>query len=221
MPSHGHRVYIETDGEGSPRFTRPKSPHHQHHRHHRRYSDEFVFRDDLDIMQDRERELRNSYDQVYRQNQSLKLDLQNRSRDLEQHKVWVQQLQRENKSLRESLDGNSDVESRYESKIRELRKSKAAVESENSELKHRIRKLTNRLKDAFDNRIRPMKDQISVLTKEVADWRRRHDDVERRMDRMRANLNQYVADNEALKEEVALLRQANTILERMKRRTMF
>ncbi|KAK3320783.1 hypothetical protein B0T19DRAFT_444597 [Cercophora scortea] len=221
MPSHGHRVYIETDGESSPHFTRPKSPHHQHHRHHRRYSDEFVFRDDLDRMQDRERELRSSYDQVYRQNQSLKLDLQTKTRDLEQHKIWVQQLQRENKSLRESLDSNSDVESRYESKVRELRKSKAAAESENSQLKHRIRQLTSSLKDAYENRIRPMKEQISVLTKEVADWRRRHDDAERRMDRMRANLNQYVADNETLKEEVALLRQANTILERMKRRSMF
>ncbi|KAK3371506.1 hypothetical protein B0T24DRAFT_322935 [Lasiosphaeria ovina] len=218
MPSHGHRVFIETTRAGSPDFIlRTKSPR----LHRRSTSDErvYILQDDVDTVPMATMHI--SRDALYRENHLLKAELRDKEGDLNQHRIWVQQLQRQNNELRRSLDSTADVDT----KVRELRRKNSRLENENSSLKIRVRELTRQLKDAVDGRVSILKARIESLTKEVGDWRHRYDDLDRRyedLDRryqlLGRNLDVHAESNRRLTAENELLSRQIEIEARIRRR---
>jgi len=207
MPGHGHRVFIDVP---SP----PRSPHRAHYRRHSLTLDErpaFIFRDDLDVMQERENGLRVANDSLQRHNQVLRGQLQSKEKAIRDQQAWIDQLELENHELRRSLESNSDVESRRETKLRELRKKNTRLETENDSLKTRVREVLRLAKDATDDRVRQLKD-------EVLEWRRRYEDIDRRLKRLRENLDDHIEANQRLTSENELLRRNLEIEERLRRR---
>ncbi|KAK0705077.1 hypothetical protein B0H67DRAFT_498686 [Lasiosphaeris hirsuta] len=204
MPGHGRRVYIET--------VRPRSPHHTPYRRHSlSETSSFVFRDEFDDMQERENAL-------LRQNHILQAQIQVKDRELTA-------LDRENQELRRSLESSSDIESRQGQKMRDLRKKNVRLEnengrleSENDGLKIRIRELIRKLKDATDERVRILKEEVGSLNNQVAEWRRRYEDVDRRLKRLRENLDDHIETNRSLAAENEALRRNLELEERLRRR---
>jgi hypothetical protein len=160
MPGHGHRVFIDVP---SP----PRSPRRAHYRRHSLTLDErpaYVFRDDLDMMQERENGLRVANDTLQRHNQILKGQLQGKEKTIRDQQAWIDQLEVENHELRRSLESNSDVDSRRETKIRDLRRKNTKLEAENDSLKMRVREVLRIAKEATDDRVRQLKDEVSETT---------------------------------------------------------
>jgi chromosome segregation ATPase len=207
MPGHGHRVFIDVP---SP----PRSPRRAHYRRHSLTLDErpaYVFRDDLDMMQERENGLRVANDTLQRHNQILKGQLQGKEKTIRDQQAWIDQLEVENHELRRSLESNSDVDSRRETKIRDLRRKNTKLEAENDSLKMRVREVLRIAKEATDDRVRQLKD-------EVAEWRRRYEDQDRRIKRLRDNMDDHIAANERLTSENESLRRKLEVEERLRRR---
>jgi chromosome segregation ATPase len=207
MPGHGHRVFIDLP---SP----PRSPRRAHYRRHSLTLDErpaYISRDDLDMMQERENGLRVANDTLQRHNQILKGQLQGKEKTIRDQQAWIDQLELENHELRRSLESNSDVDSRRETKIRDLRRKNTKLETENESLKMRVREVLRIAKEATDDRVRQLRD-------EVAEWRRRYEDQDRRIKRLRDNMDDHIAANERLTSENESLRRKLEVEERLRRR---
>ncbi|KAK4453733.1 hypothetical protein QBC34DRAFT_192300 [Podospora aff. communis PSN243] len=207
MPGHGHRVFIDLP---SP----PRSPRRAHYRRHSLTLDErpaYIFRDDLDMMQERESGLRVANDTLQRHNQILKGQLQGKEKTIRDQQAWIDQLELENHELRRSLESNSDVDSRRETKIRDLRRKNTKLETENESLKMRVREVLRIAKEATDDRVRQLRD-------EVAEWHRRYEDQDRRIKRLRDNMDDHITANERLTSENESLRRKLEVEERLRRR---
>ncbi|KAK4184725.1 hypothetical protein QBC35DRAFT_40843 [Podospora australis] len=166
-------------------------------------------------MQGRERAAsREGYDQLYRENHILKLQIRDLEEDNKQKRAWAEKLQRENQELHRSIDSTSDSEARRNTKLREARKKNAVLEVENSNLTTRVRDLTRQLKDALESKTRFVGTEIEALKQQVQDWRRRYEDANRRIDRMRENLDEHIAANQAMQVERDTLRRENDRLRR-------
>ncbi|KAK0748512.1 hypothetical protein B0T21DRAFT_23625 [Apiosordaria backusii] len=151
---------------------------------------------------------REAYDQLFRENHILKLQV----RDLEDD---IRKERTHNQELRRSVESNSDSEARRSTKLREARKKNALLEVENSTLTAKIRDLSRQLKDALEAKARYVGTEYETLKSQVTEWRRRYDDANRRIDRMRDNLDEHIAANRVLQAEVETLRREN---ERLRRR---
>jgi chromosome segregation ATPase len=171
----------------------------------------YIFRDDLDMMQERENGLRVANDTLQRHNQILKGQLQGKEKTIRDQQAWIDQLELENHELRRSLESNSDVDSRRETKIRDLRRKNTKLETENESLKMRVREVLRIAKEATDDRVRQLRD-------EVAEWRRRYEDQDRRIKRLRDNMDDHIAANERLTSENESLRRKLEVEERLRRR---
>lgn len=230
MPGHGHhRVYIETTGGGGGGGgipLRPRSPHPG--LHYRRHSiDErdrpppFMVRevrDEYDIMQNSGESLRTVNANLARQNNILSAQVQMKSQELQEQKEWSARLDIENQELRRSLESSSDVEGRRENKIRDLKRKNKQLEGDNEGLKARIRELLRIARDATDDRVRLLKDELLSRDKEIIEWRRRYDDVDRRLVRLRENMDDHIEVNQRLAADNELLRRRLEPEERLSRR---
>lgn len=171
-------------------------------------------------MQGRSKE---SYDQVLRENHILKLQLRDQEEAFRAHRTWAEQLSRDNSELRRSLESNSDSEAKRSTKLRDARKTIAKLEVENSTLTGQVRDLGRKLKEAIESKTRAAVGEVETLKAEVIAWRRSHDEVARqqadttrRYERMRANMDDHIAENARLKQENEELRRENRELsERM------
>ncbi|KAK0673508.1 hypothetical protein QBC41DRAFT_126615 [Cercophora samala] len=160
-------------------------------------------------MQGRERGIsREAYDQLFRENHLLRVQVQELEEDVRKQKAY-------NSELRRSAESNSDSEARKSTKLREARKKNALLEVENSNLTTRIRDLSRQVKDALEAKARHVGTEYETMKAQVTEWRRRYDDANRRIDRMRENLDEHIAANRTLQGEVETLRREN---ERLRRR---
>lgn len=166
-------------------------------------------------MKERERLLRETNENLTRQNYNLKTTLDATESDLRHHKAVVVQQQAnirelaiENGNLRRQLEGYQNIEERHNERTRgmtrDLRHKITRLENENESLKGKIRQLTREVRDTVDERVR-------TLMREVAEWKRTWEDLERRYTRMRAN-------HDLLKEENAIYIRDNRELRRILRR---
>ena len=215
MPGHGHRVFIETTRTSTPPLagTHPRSPRHIPYRRHSLSLEErpaFIFRDSLNTMEERESSL-------LRNNHILKTQLQEKEKRISAQKAKIDDLQHENHELRRSLESSSDAEARRE-KMRDLKKKNTRLESENDTLKTRVRELLRAVKEVADEPARRLKEEISMLNVQIGEWRRRYEDVDRRLKRLRENLDDHIEQNERLTTENEVLRRQLEVEERLRRR---
>ncbi len=185
----GHRVIIENRIAGTPHIVRASSHHYR--------GDERVkvSREDLSSMLERERILREQLEQQTLQVRSLKSELYNANENLRQSRVYNQQILQENRELRHSLDDVPDNEVRHERKMRELRHKNARLQNENESLTARIRELTRKIGDAVDTEVVKWRTLYESLDRKYLDLHRRHE-------RMRENLDNYVATNDLLQHDL-------------------
>ncbi|KAB5582526.1 hypothetical protein GE09DRAFT_271169 [Coniochaeta sp. 2T2.1] len=214
----GHRIVVETNRHGEPvRIIRRHStsvhhsPGHHHHHHHHDWDDERadITNGELAAMRERERLLMEANDRLAADNHSLKVNLDRAERDLHHHRRVdaqlrsnIQSLAVENGDLRRSLEAYQNIEERHQAKTKELRHKVTRLENEKDGLLRRIRELTGQLRDAVDERVRS-------LTEEVSKWRKRWEDLDRRYVRLGVNLDEYIKENAELKEENAILMRQN------------
>ncbi|KAH8878648.1 hypothetical protein GQ53DRAFT_756556 [Thozetella sp. PMI_491] len=191
----GHRVFIENRIAGKPRIVRANS-YHLVHRGDERVT---ISREDLNEMLERERILREQVEQQAIQIQSLKSQLHNTSENLRQARVYNQELLQQNRDLRRSLEDVPESEARHEKKMRELRNRNTRLENDNESLRGRIRELTRKIGDAVDDEVARWRNLYEALE-------RRYNDLSRRHDRMRENLDNYVATNELLQRDLEAAR---------------
>jgi chromosome segregation ATPase len=169
-------------------------------------------------MRERERLLVEANQAFARENQNLKASLDQAETNIRYHlrvetqlRANIQSLAVENGDLRRSLEAYRNIEERHQAKTTELRHKIARLENENEGLRARIRQLTKDLRDAVDERVRTLKEQ-------VAKWTRLYEDLERRYSKLRVNLDDYIKENSDLKDENAILVRQNdnyrTILRR-------
>lgn len=221
----GRRICIETDPCGNPRWIVRRHSHHSHH--HRHWGDEraHITNEELAAMRERERELREANEALTRENHILKANLRAAEHDLRQHRTWVAQLQNqvryletENADLRRSLESHSGGDERHRKEVRELRKKNTRLENENESLTANIRDLTRKLCESVDDRVRKLTHNVNALTREISEWRRRYDDLDRRYRRLCDNMDDYIASNDRLTQENRELRQTIGTYERILRR---
>jgi len=208
----GHRIIVERDRHGQPvRIIRRHSTSHHGHHHHHHWDDERadITNGELANMRERERLLLEANDAFARENQILKANLEQAERNIRHHlrveaqlRSNVQSLAVENGDLRRSLEAYQNIEQRHQAKTTELRHKITRLENENEGLRGRIRQLTKDLRDALDDRVRS-------LTEEVTKWRRRWEDLDRRYAKIGVNLDEYIKENHELKDENAILRRQN------------
>jgi regulator of replication initiation timing len=220
----GRRVVVETDSHGYPvKVVRRHSHHGEHHHHHPHlphlphlhwdhHAD--ITPDELATLRERERILTEANQVLHRENQHLKSNLHAAETDLRHHRSAVASLQAnvrslavENGELRRSLESYQGIEERHKAADRVLRNKNTRLENDNAILRERIRDLGREVKEGIDERVR-------VLKEEVAGWARRWEDLDRRLRRMRGNLDEFIRRNEDLGLENSALRRANTLLER-------
>lgn len=208
----GHRVVVETDRHGQPvRLIRRHSTSHHGHHHHNHWGDERadITNAELADMRERERLLLEANDAFSRENHNLKVNLDQAERNIRRHlgvdaqlRSNIQSLAVENGELRRSLEAYQNIEERHQARTTELRHKVTRLENENEGLRGRIRQLTKDLKEAVDDRVR-------TLTEEVTKWRRRWEDLDRRYRKIGVNLDAYIKENHGLKEENAILLRQN------------
>jgi len=162
-------------------------------------------------MADREHGLRANNDSLLRHNHVLKTQLQAKEKKIRDQEALIQQLELDVLELQRNLENSSDVENRRESKIRELKKKNARLETENESLTRRVRELMRLARDAADDRVR-------LLKEEVVSWRRRYEDAERRMGRLRENLDEHIDSNRRLTIQNEQLVRDLEVEERLRRR---
>lgn len=208
----GHRIVVETDRHGQPvRIIRRHSASHHGHHHHHHWDDERadITNGELANMRERERLLMEANDSLARENHNLKVNLDQAERNINRHlrveaqlRSNIQSLAVENGDLRRSLEAYQNIEERHQAKTKELRHKITRLENENEGLRVRIRELTNRLREAVDERVRS-------LTEEVVKWRRRWEDLDRRYTKIGVNLDAYIKENHDLKQENDILLRQN------------
>ncbi|KAK1755482.1 hypothetical protein QBC47DRAFT_190108 [Echria macrotheca] len=85
----------------------------------------------------------------------------------------------------------------------DLRRTIFRLEAEGETLKARIRELVRQIREATD-------DRVFSLREEVSEWRRRYEDTERRLRRLRENLDDHIEANQRLTRENEILRRNST-----------
>jgi chromosome segregation ATPase len=179
-------------------------------------------------MRDRIRQLEEANSILHRENASLKSSLNGAESDLRHQRetitalqINVRNLAVENGDLRRSLEAYESHSSQHKDHERELRLKLARVESDNSALRDRNSRLETEnkvLRDRIQGLIREVKEgideRVKELGREVKEWRRRWEDSERRLGRMRGNWDIVLREREDLRIENSALRRANTLLER-------
>jgi hypothetical protein len=163
-----------------------------------------------------EKPIRQDNSRVHRQDHCAKAALEAADRDLEAQAREIQSLRaqlnqltsmaRENQELRLSVGGIDEIEARYKWQNMELQHNNARLKHENEGLKMRIRDLTRNIKEAVDERVTLMENEIHTLGVDVSTWRRRHEDVNRRYERLRGNMETQMEANSRLKDENEALR---------------
>ena len=169
-------------------------------------------------MHERDQGLRAVNETLQQHNLVLKSQLQLKEKTIRDQEVWIERLRLENHDLRRSLESNSDGEGRRENKIRDLRKKNQRLEGENDSLKARVRELLRLAKEATDDRVRLLKDEVFTLNNQIKEWRRRYEDVDRRLKRLRENLDDHIEANQRLTGENEMLRRNLEIEDRVRRR---
>jgi chromosome segregation ATPase len=169
-------------------------------------------------MRERERLLLEANDRLSRENHNLKVNLDITEQDLRHHRAALAQananvrdLAVENGNLRRSLEAYHNIEERHHNKTKELRNRITRLENETETLRARIRELTGNLRDAVDARVR-------ALTKEVAEWRRRWESLDKVYTKLSGNLDYYIKKSSDLSEENVILRRESESYERILRR---
>ena len=160
-------------------------------------------------MRERERLLVEANGNFARENHNLKANLDVAEQNLRRYqnreiqlRSNVEHLAVENGNLRRSLEAYQNIEERHRDRTKELRHKVTRLENENEGLRTRIRELTRELREGVDDRVR-------TLTEEMGKWKRRCEDLDRRYQQMRTNLDSYIKDNGYLKDENAILGRQN------------
>lgn len=183
---------VETLPSGRQQFvalkrSRSHHHHHDHHGHHGHHHRDCanVTVEEWENLVERERNLREVNDSLSRENSTLKTNLYNGDAELRRLQALVPHLQRENnalrsdnESLRRSLDAATDHSSGHHHEVEKLKKKVRRLEKENEGLLARIRDLTRQCQDAVS-------DRIVELREAAAAWRRKFDDAEDRLIRVR------------------------------------
>jgi predicted nucleic acid-binding Zn-ribbon protein len=194
--------YVETTPSGQKQFvalkrSRSHQDHHhlrRHHGHghdhgsgHHHHHDDcaHVTREEWADLVERERSLRETNDALARENQSLKTNLRNGDAELRRLQGWIphlehqiQGLRADNQSLRRSLDTASEHSAAHLQEAEKLRKKVHKLERENDTLIARIRDLTRQCQDALSDRVVELKEAVAA-------WRRKFDEAEGRVIRLR------------------------------------
>ncbi|KAK0740484.1 hypothetical protein B0T18DRAFT_210101 [Schizothecium vesticola] len=147
----------------------------------------------------------------------LKAQVQVKDQTIRELHVRCEQLELENLDLRRSLDSSSSSEARrsadVESQLARARRKNARLDEENEALRTRVREAVRQAKEAIDERVRLLKTEVAVLGRQVGEWRGRFEDAERRaldserrLARLRENLDDYVEANGKLVAENDRLR---------------
>ncbi|KAK4444180.1 hypothetical protein QBC34DRAFT_415596 [Podospora aff. communis PSN243] len=157
----------------------------------------------------RQEGIRASFDTLQRHNQVLKAQLQAKEKSLKDQQAWIDELELEMHGLKSGVH-NQENESQREIKTQDLRK-KNQLEAENDKLKSQVREVLKIAKEATDDRVRLLKDEVKDKDDQIAEWRRRYQDADRRLARMRENLNDHFEANRRLTEENERLRRLSGI----------
>ncbi|KAK5655404.1 hypothetical protein OQA88_5674 [Cercophora sp. LCS_1] len=75
------------------------------------------------------------------------------------------------------------------------------LEADNEALKTRIREAIRLGKEATDDRVRLLGDEVAVLSKQIGEWRRRYDDADRRLKQLCENMDDHIDANRRLTSE--------------------
>jgi len=194
------QYFVETLASGRPQFVHLKRSrshghhHHHHHGHHHHRHDDCadVTQAEWDAVVERERHLRRDNDALKRENHALKHEnqalagkIQAGDAELRRLQGYVPQLEHanaalraENESLRRSLEGVNDHAVAHHHEVEKLRKRVRRLERENEGLVARIRELSRQCSDSVADKIAEWRDAAHA-------WRRRFDEAEGRVVRLR------------------------------------
>ena len=149
-----------------------------------------------------------AYEQLLRENHSLKITNRTQAEDLDSYAARIQELEAQlknvdlqNRELRRAVEENSESEAK-KAKRKEQRKKIAKLEDE-------LSKANNSLQDALD--------EIKRSRKENTDLRRRYDEVNNRLTRMRESSYVHEDEMKRLQEELDELRRSTGGFERSRR----
>lgn len=163
--------------------------------------------EELDSMRERERQLEAKVERLQAENSTLKWSLHVGAYDVRQLQALDVQLQENVRRLRHARDSMAAADERLRREARVLGDRNTRLKQENDTLATRIRDLSRQVLEAVDGR-------VQSLREDVAAWRRRHDDVERRYSRMRDNLDGYIAALKKEQERNAISERTNAALEK-------
>ena len=104
-----------------------------------------------------------------------------------------------------------------DTELEDLRRRNARIEADNDSLKSRVRELLRSSKEQQDDRVRLLEDELAQGKQRIADDRRRYEDLERRLKRLRENLDDHIEHNRRLTDENEMLRRNLEIQERQRR----
>jgi len=162
-------------------------------------------------MQERERTLREAYDNVWAENQLLKGQIHTKHKEADQQRAFAQQVQRrdeellrENAELHRKLEALQNKQVILEDDNKRLRHKNSKLKNDNEQLKADARREGLRAQDA-DDRARILAASNASLKDEATQWRRRYEDGERRLTILRENANEYITENSKLKDQVQRL----------------
>lgn len=218
------QYYVETLPDGRQQFVslrRSRSNGHSHHHgghhhgghhgHHHHNDLANVTKDEWNNLLERERNLKEANENLTRENQSLKTNLHSGDAELRRLQAWIPHLERdiqvlraENQSLRRSLENAGEHASGHHRDVDKLRKKVNRLERENETLAARVRELTRQCQESVSDRVNELKAIIAA-------WKRRHEEAENRIVRLRREN----ADQGAIIEEQS---ERLTVYERILRR---
>lgn len=218
MPDHNRRVSFEDQVAPEAHKRRTRGPSRRRARSADRVHT--IWDDMKEMQKGRERVVdREAYDKLLREINILKLDNLEKDRELQQYAAWAQQLQRENQDLQELLSSRASTETTTTTTTGGS--GVAADESNEGSRRARLRR-KNALPELEIGRLTEA--DLLGSRKQAAEWRqlyeaerRRYEDVSRRLDRLRENIDLRIQAQARLEEENAELRRALDLANRLRR----
>ena len=128
----------------------------------------------------------------------------------------IDALESENHKLRRSLESTTVLET-PDHELRELRKRNARIEAENETLTSRVRELLRSSKESQNARVLLLNHELLQSNERTAEFRRRYEDLDRRLKRLRQNMDGYIEQNAHLISENQVLRRDLEMEERRRR----
>lgn len=104
-----------------------------------------------------------------------------------------------------------------DAELEDLRRRNARIEADNESLKSRVRELLRSSKEQQDDRVLLLKDKLVQSEERIAEFRRRYEDLDRRLKRLRENLDDHIEHNRRLTDENETLRRGLEKQERQRR----